>query len=401
MRKVRYIINGLYGFLIGLHIPFFATIVEMLSTGQALSWQAFWSIHFGRAWFLLVDMVPFLIGILMARLTLTQEELLKNHQELMEAKKALEEKNRLWEVIFRKTPIAYAILDKDFTFNQINPAGLEILGLSIEETQSKHCFELMGRASICPGCAVARAFVSKKMESQSKEEISGGQYRIVEQLAVPLIENGGVEQVLEIIIDKTRERQLLQERTEEMLATIDVLVGLIELKDPYTGGHSQRVRRWAGLLARQMGLSQPQVEKIEMAASLHDIGKIGIAGMILNKPQCLGPEEKNLIRRHPVIGQEALAGMERFEEIALMIRAHHERWDGQGYPDGLAGKDIPLGARIIGVVDAYDAMISDRAYRKALSQRDAIAELKKGAGKQFDPEIIEHFCALLEKKNNI
>ncbi|AVX19337.1 PAS domain S-box-containing protein [Carboxydocella sporoproducens DSM 16521] len=400
MRKKRYIINGIYGFIIGLLIPFFATVVEMLSTGVTLSWQAFWATHFGRAWFLLVDMVPPLIGILLARLTLSQEELLNQHKELVAIKKHLEEQNRLWETIFQSTPIAYALIDKDYTFKRINRAAIDIVGMPTERVLERHCFEILGRNSICPGCAVARAFVSKAVESQVKEEFSGGQRRIVEQVAVPLIENGAVEQVLEIIIDKTQERMLLQQRTEEMLATIDILVGLIELKDQYTGGHSQRVRRWAGLLARYMNLPQELVEQIEMAASLHDIGKIGIAGMILNKPHCLCPEEKDIVRRHPVIGQEALAGLEQFEEIALMIRSHHERWDGQGYPDGLAGKDIPLGARIIGVVDAYDAMISDRAYRKALDQDEAVAELKKGAGQQFDPEIVRCFCELLEKKNN-
>jgi putative nucleotidyltransferase with HDIG domain len=145
-----------------------------------------------------------------------------------------------------------------------------------------------------------------------------------------------------------------------------------------------------------MGLSQEEIKDIEVAAILHDVGKMKIPGRILNKKGELDEQERKVMMEHSRLGAEAVEGIEEFKNASRIIRYHHECYDGTGYPDGLKGKNIPLGARIIAVVDAFDAMCSDRPYRSAISRQDAIGELIKGRGKQFDPKIVDIYVSYLE-----
>ncbi len=176
------------------------------------------------------------------------------------------------------------------------------------------------------------------------------------------------------------------------LSAIDSLVRTLEARDPYTTGHSLRVRHYALRLARVLGLDRRQQKQLSLAAKLHDIGKVAIPEAVLNKPRELTTEEFRIIQEHPVIGERILAPIIRDRTVLAAIRSHHERLDGGGYPDGLRAQDIPLLARVITVVDCFDALTTSRAYRDALSPSDAVDLLRAGAGSQFEPEFVRAFC---------
>ncbi len=173
--------------------------------------------------------------------------------------------------------------------------------------------------------------------------------------------------------------------------TVKILASAIEEKDPYMKGHSNRVRVLASALARQMGYREMEIERIEFGALLHDIGKIAIDQRILDKPSPLTIEEHNIIHEHPIIGERIIAKVNFFNDIAPMIRWHHERWDGTGYPDGKKGEELPVPARILILVDAFDAMTSDRSYRGALMFDTVLEIIRDERGKQFCPEIVDLF----------
>ncbi|NOX19891.1 MAG: HD domain-containing protein, partial [Nitrospirae bacterium] len=181
-------------------------------------------------------------------------------------------------------------------------------------------------------------------------------------------------------------------------ATIQALVNALEANDRYTKGHSERVRILATELGRHMGLDYKEIEVLEHAAILHDIGKIGIDSNILNKEGTLTTTEYSLVKAHPLIGEEILGPVDTLEAVRTTVIQHHERYDGKGYPYGLAGEEISLKARILAVVDTFDAMLTDRPYRKALPYPKVISELREGAGTQFDPFVVESFIEMLYKK---
>ncbi|RJR34748.1 MAG: response regulator [Desulfobacteraceae bacterium] len=176
---------------------------------------------------------------------------------------------------------------------------------------------------------------------------------------------------------------------ESLIATLKSLVSAIEAKDPYTRQHSSRVTEYASRIALKMNCDYEDLQKLASVAPLHDIGKIGVNDAILNKPGRLTREEFSHIMAHPLIGVNIVSPLGLDTEELSVIRNHHERWDGQGYPDHLCGPQIPMLARILAVADAFDAMNSDRAYRKALPSADCMQELRKGCGTQFDPRVVE------------
>jgi diguanylate cyclase (GGDEF)-like protein/putative nucleotidyltransferase with HDIG domain len=172
------------------------------------------------------------------------------------------------------------------------------------------------------------------------------------------------------------------------------LARAVDTRDAYTGSHSQRVAHLSGLIAERLGVPPEQIELAKLAGSLHDLGKLAIPEEILRKPGSLSDAERVVLERHPQIGYRMLESL-GVDPVAQWVLHHHERWDGSGYPDGLAGEKIPLGARIIFVADAYDAMTSDRVYRRSLSRAEALAELERCAGSQFDPAVVAVFVGEL------
>jgi putative nucleotidyltransferase with HDIG domain len=196
-------------------------------------------------------------------------------------------------------------------------------------------------------------------------------------------------------------QELMRTMQRSYLSTITSLARTIEAKDPYTGGHTERVRDFAMLLAREMGLSEEDLRAVEVGAVIHDIGKIGIPDGILTKPGKLTDEEFDTMRQHPEISSYIVSELDLPQIVKDMVRSHHERWDGRGYPDGLAGEKIPLAARILSVADTVDAMTSNRSYRKALPIATAIEEVRNLAGVQFCPEVAEVFLKCFERDNTL
>ena len=180
---------------------------------------------------------------------------------------------------------------------------------------------------------------------------------------------------------------------------IQTLARAIDAKDSYTYDHADRARHYAKQIAEKMHLPQAIVKHVEYAALMHDIGKIGIEEHILRKPGRLTLEEVEVIKKHPTIGNKIISPVTFLAPVAPMVLYHQEWYDGNGYPEGLSGEEIPLGSRIVAVIDAYDAMTSDRPYRKALPKEYAISELRKGAGTQFDPGVVDVFVGILKEEN--
>jgi putative nucleotidyltransferase with HDIG domain len=185
--------------------------------------------------------------------------------------------------------------------------------------------------------------------------------------------------------------RLYAELRETFFATTQALAEMIELRDPYTGGHTKRVMNYSMIIGRYMWMDKSQFEKLRLAAILHDIGKIGVRDAILLKQGGLNDEEFDKMKMHAHYGAEILGRIKQLKDVIPGVKDHHERVDGRGYPDGLRADAIPLSARIISVADTFDAMTTDRPYRKGLSLEKAFEELRKGAGTQFDPAVVDAF----------
>lgn len=189
---------------------------------------------------------------------------------------------------------------------------------------------------------------------------------------------------------KVIEEQLIALRTSVVCAFNQ----LLDLKDLNTGVHSTRLAEWALHVATELGLDENSLGDIEITALLHDIGKIGIPDAILNKPAKLTAEEYALMKKHPEYGWAVLHQVPGMERASLLILHHHENFDGTGYPGGLKGEEIPIGSRIVSVIDAFDAMVSNRPYREGLPFEEAERRLLQASGTQFDPDVVRHFLPL-------
>lgn len=189
--------------------------------------------------------------------------------------------------------------------------------------------------------------------------------------------------------------RLHSELEESYVGTVLALANAVDAKDTYTGGHSARLAELALAVGRALGIKDGLLEDLRWGAMLHDIGKIGVPDQILRKPAALTEEEWAIVRQHPTIGAQILTPVPKLAGAARIVRCHHEWYNGRGYPDGLAGEDIPLGGRILAVVDAYGAMTDERTYRRSRSHDEAIAELRKCSGAQFDPAIVDAFLTAM------
>lgn len=195
----------------------------------------------------------------------------------------------------------------------------------------------------------------------------------------------------------TSKTQILKDLSELFYKTIKSIAFALDAKDPYTHGHSMRVTLYSLALAKAMNLPDELLEEIETAGLLHDIGKIAIPEKILLKPGRLTDEEYEIIKSHPELGEKLVYSIEKLKLISNWLKSHHEKYDGTGYPEGLAGEQIPISSRIIAIADTYDAMTSSRSYRNALEHETAITEIKRCAGTQFDPNLAELFVNISDE----
>src|SRR3954471_14338548 len=200
----------------------------------------------------------------------------------------------------------------------------------------------------------------------------------------------GEQALVAVLQDIEREKE---RAADAYRAVVHSLAAALEARDGYTGGHSDEVQRLAVAVAGRLGLEREEIHLIRTVALLHDIGKIGIPDNVLHKPTRLAEHEWHLMREHPAIGERILRPLPGLAEGATAVRHEHERWDGDGYPDGLTGEEIPLASRVVLACDAWHALVSDRPYRRALPFDTALAELRACAGTQFDPAVI---AALIE-----
>jgi putative nucleotidyltransferase with HDIG domain len=205
------------------------------------------------------------------------------------------------------------------------------------------------------------------------------------------------------IISRNIERKRLEneklnpKKASALLKAIKALVSALEAKDSYTSGHSLRVAHYARLMGQKMNLSENDQYCLHLSAILHDIGKIGLPDDILKKGSGLLQSEYDTAKEHPLIGSKIVGNIDELHEVASIIRHHHERFDGSGYPDRLTGEGIPLLARILAIVDAYEAIVSIRTYQGEQSPAKAIMELRKNSGSQFDPDLVEIFSSLMQE----
>jgi len=216
--------------------------------------------------------------------------------------------------------------------------------------------------------------------------IQSGQYKDMEKVLEKADENMYTEKLSDIA---SRENHI-----------IDTLKTVLATRDPHTEKHAERLQNLSEALGKDIGLSEFELKRLRLLALLHDIGKIGTPDNILFKPTKLTEEEWEIMKKHSEEGYKMAKNIPQLVPIARDILYHHERWDGTGYPKGLKGKEIPILSRIISIIDAYDVMLSDRPYRKALSKEEAIQELKENAGTQFDPELVERFLKIAEGKGD-
>jgi HD-GYP domain-containing protein (c-di-GMP phosphodiesterase class II) len=193
-----------------------------------------------------------------------------------------------------------------------------------------------------------------------------------------------------------RSALLYEQLDRAYLGTAEALATALEAKDSYTAQHAHSLVQWAEAVGRRLGMDDHQLRDLRYGAVFHDIGKIAVPEAILNKRGPLDDDERKIMERHTIVGEQILAPVDFLAGVRPLVRHEHERWDGDGYPDGLHGEQIPLGARIVLVCDAYHAMTSDRPYRAAMSDADARAELHAGAGTQFDPRVVDNFVAVLD-----
>jgi len=236
----------------------------------------------------------------------------------------------------------------------------------------------------------------------SGEEVSPDDFETIRAMVRHIGVGIHTHRLLEQVAQRAEEnRRLYEELRTIYSATVRAFAAAIDTKDKYTHGHSERVGRYSEIIARELGWSEAEVEGIQIAGYLHDVGKLVVDRDIINAPYNINAKESSELNRHPAAGYEILAPINHpYADIPLMAKYHHERLDGRGYPDGLVDEQIPIGAKIVSLADSFDAMTTDRPYRRRRSFEDVVRDLRENSGKQFDPKVVAAFARALLKEVN-
>lgn len=322
-------------------------------------------------------------------------------------------KNEILKAVIEQLPEGMIVLDENDEIIFVNKAAEEIRRISKEQIIGFNvllCHPEKSHERVKRALQFLKEGKTKALKRMVTDKKGGRYYENI----YSVIRDNNNNYIGSIVIsrDITDRRKLEEERTnylqnlEEKVAELtgklqDVfissmtsLINTLEAKDPYTKGHSLRVSDMAVKITEHILGVSPGAREVELAGNLHDIGKVGVREMILNKPGSLTDEEFECIKEHPIIGERILMPIEKIKSVAKVVRHHHERFDGKGYPDGLKGEEIPEGSRILAIVDSYDAMTSARPYRPPMKSEKAAEEIKKNLGTQFDPQWGEIFLEL-------
>lgn len=369
-----------------------------------------------------IDLI-FRIIILSAPIGSTITGYLINERKKLLEKTLLSEKQlrhaaHEWMTTFDSMPYGIMLTDKEFNIVRANKYIANLSGLTIKELVfNKKCYKTIHKQDKpIDGCPLIKLVKTRNTEAFEYFDQDSG--KTFMESITPMFDNEGTHVAyVHVLVDvadiKEKEKKLTEAKDAffNMLKDFDstykelkdiynnlviAFSKIIDAKSSWTKGHSVGVTDYAVAIAKGMGLKEQDIEILRTAALLHDIGKIGTYDVILDKPDELTNEEFDLVKKHPIKGEEILSSIRGLESILPIIRSHHEGFDGTGYPDGLKGDEIPLLARILCVADAYDSMTSDRPYRSRCKKNYAILEFKRCSGTQFDPEVVEAFLRVLE-----
>ena len=309
---------------------------------------------------------------------------------------------RVVRLLIENTPVAYIVLDKEYRVHYINDFFLKFRKLDKEKVIGQKCYAISNGGVPCDHCAVRQSIDSgENVAILRKDVLPDGTVRYMDDISIPLRKNnaktGEFDYLLELMINRTKEMLLFEKTQDLFLRVVELLVHSLEKKDVYTSNHSRDVSRISAKLARYMGMNDDEVFVIELAGLLHDIGKVYVADEIIIKPSKLDDAEFKEIQKHPAGSAKLLEKLNGFATIKEMAANHHEKWNGKGYPGGLQGEAISVGARILAIADTYDAMTSDRSYRKGLSHETAIEEIIRFKEIQFAPQEADAFVRMAEE----
>lgn len=324
-----------------------------------------------------------------------------------ESEQRLRKQQRLLELIFNATPDLLVLKDRDSVYQMINNAFCNFLQKSPEEIIGKTDFDLFpADEAEMYHRDDARVMETKQPQLQEEEVTGAAGKKWLYVAKTPVVDDSGeVIGVLCSVRDITHRKQVeealnqtLKKLQRTILQTIEAMARVVEMRDPYTAGHQRRVAELACAIAEELGLPEDKVRGIQMAALIHDIGKIGVPAEILNKPAKLSSSEFNLVKVHPRVGYEILKEIDFPWPIAQTVLQHHERLNGSGYPSGLKGGAILLESRILGVADVVEAMASHRPYRPAFSIEEALQEVSRNSGILYDAGIVKICLKLFKEK---
>lgn len=391
-------------------------LYDYIEQGEYLFEHLFSSDNYYEVFFHLLILSAPACSTIMGYLTNERKKLLEKTQQ---SEKQLEHAAHEWKVTFDTMPYGVMLIDNEFKILRTNKYISELYNIPIKELVSKKCYQIFHKRNIpIEDCPLEKSLKTRKAETC---EYFNPVFNKNFQTNITPVFGEGTDPVafVHLLIDNTeskrQENMLIESRNAffNMLKDTDnahkalkelhqeliiAFANAIDAKSHWTEGHSIGVARYAVAIAREMGIKEPEIDILNTAALLHDIGKIGTFDGILDKKEQLTEEEYAQVRKHTTQGEKILKPIKGLNDVVSIIRSHHEKIDGKGYPDNLAGAKIPLLSRILSVADSYDSMVSERPYRHSISKKDAILEIKRCSGKQFDPDVVETFLKLAEKE---